>query len=125
MGQFCEPKDDRRRVARKFYHESAFTVQLMPYIESKTTIMRSPVDVLKQVAVTLSYLSDEGRLRKTANAFGLSRQVVSKIICKVCKAISIYLGAKYITLPFTEKEVEGQVKKFSPIAWFPSMFRSS
>ena len=39
--------------------------------------MRSPVGVVKQVACTLYYLSDEGRLRKTANAFGLSRQVVS------------------------------------------------
>ncbi len=38
--------------------------------------MRSPVDVEKQVALTLYYLSDEGRLRKTANAFGLSRSCV-------------------------------------------------
>ena len=40
--------------------------------------MRAAVDVVKQVAVTLYYLSDEGRMRKTANAFGLSRQAVSK-----------------------------------------------
>ena len=33
--------------------------------------MRAPVDVERQVALTLNYLSDEGRLRKTANAFGL------------------------------------------------------
>ena len=50
--------------------------QLQPYIECKTSIMRWPVDVVKQVAVTLNYISDEGRLGKTANAFGLSRQVV-------------------------------------------------
>lgn len=64
--------------------------------------MRSPVDVVKQVALTLYYLSDEGRLRKTANAFGVSTKVTSKIIRKVCKAISLHLGNKYIQLPKTE-----------------------
>ena len=34
--------------------------ELRPYIEGKETIMRSPVDVVKQVALTLYYLSDEG-----------------------------------------------------------------
>lgn len=72
--------------------------ELRPYIEGKRTIMRTPVDVIKQVAVTLYYLSDEGRLRKTANAFGISRQVVSKIVRKVCKAITVHLGKKYIKL---------------------------
>jgi len=32
--------------------------ELRPYIEGKETIMRSPVDVVKQVALTLYYLSD-------------------------------------------------------------------
>ena len=36
--------------------------ELRPYIEGKETIMRSPVDVVKQVALALYYLSDEGRL---------------------------------------------------------------
>lgn len=81
--------------------------------------MRWPVDVVKQVAVTLNYLSDEGRLGKTANAFGLSRQVVLKIIRKVCKAITIHLGAKYIALPFAEEEVEGHVKSFHRSHGFP------
>ena len=48
-----------------------------PYIEGKETIMRSPVYVVKQVASTLYYLSDKGRLRKTANAFGVSKQVTN------------------------------------------------
>ena len=99
-------------MARKISREPTFTVQLRPYIEGKKTIMRSPVDVVKKVPITLYDLGDEGRLRKTANAFGLSRQIVSKIIRKVCKAITIHLGAKYITLPFTEEEVEGHVKSF-------------
>ena len=50
--------------------------------------MRSPVSVEKQVALTLYYLSDEGRLRKVANAFGLSRACVSIIIRRVTYAIT-------------------------------------
>ena len=54
--------------------------ELCPYIQKKTTIMRSPIDTEKQVAITLYYLSDEGRLRKTANAFGVARSTVSVIV---------------------------------------------
>ncbi|XP_046862570.1 protein ALP1-like [Xenia sp. Carnegie-2017] len=61
--------------------------ELRPYIQGEKTIMRSPVDVLTQVAITLYYLSDEGRMRKTANAFGISRQTVSKIVRKCLGAI--------------------------------------
>ena len=93
--------------------------ELRPYIEGKETIMRSPVDVVKQVALTLYYLSDEGRLRKTANAFGGSRQVTSKIIRKVCKAISLHLGNKYLHLPKTENEVIDLVKHFNRTHGFP------
>lgn len=75
---------------------------LHPYIEGKTTVMRSPVSVVKNVACTLYYLADMGRLRKMANAFGLSRQVVSKIVRQVCKAITVHLGPVYIQLLVTE-----------------------
>jgi hypothetical protein len=34
--------------------------------------MRKAVNVEVQLAVTLYYLADEGRLRKVANAFGLA-----------------------------------------------------
>ncbi|MEQ2300432.1 hypothetical protein AMECASPLE_025369 [Ameca splendens] len=61
---------------------------LRPYIEGETTIMQSPVCVVKKVACTMYYLGDEGRLHKTANAFGLSLQVVSKIVRQLCKAIT-------------------------------------
>ena len=64
---------------------------LCPHIEGKQTVMRSPAHVVKNVACTLYYLSDEGRLRKTANAFGLSRQCVSKIVREVCTAITAFL----------------------------------
>lgn len=63
--------------------QMVFLIPFRPFIEGKDTVMRSSVDVVKQVAVTLYYLSDEGRIRKTVNAFGISRQAVSKIVRKV------------------------------------------
>lgn len=93
--------------------------ELEPYIKGKDTIMRPAVDVVKQVACTLYYLSDEGRIRNAANAFGLSRQVVSKIIRRVYKAITTHLGPKYIKLPYTEAEVEILVKKFNQLHGYP------
>lgn len=81
--------------------------------------MRSAIDVKKQVALTLYYLSDEGRMRKTANAFRLSRQVVSKIIRKVCRAITLYLGPTYIKLPGSDNEVQQHVKNFHQAHGFP------
>ena len=50
--------------------------------------MRSPVEVERQITLTLYYLSDEGRLRKTANAFGLSRPCILVIVRRVTRAIS-------------------------------------
>lgn len=105
------------RMSRGSLHKLADN--LRPYIEGKTTIMRTPVDVVKQVAVTLYYLSDEGRLRKTANAFGLSRQVVSKIIRKVCNAITTHLAGEYIKPPFTEEKVKDYVENFQRVHGFP------
>ena len=73
--------------------------ELRPFIEKQATNMRLPVDVERQVASSLYYLSDEGCIRKTANAFGLSRQVISVIIRRVCIVITVHLGPKYIKLP--------------------------
>lgn len=51
--------------------------ELRSYIEGKSTRMRQPAHVVKKVACTLHYLSNEGRLGKNADAFGLSgRHVV-------------------------------------------------
>ena len=68
--------------------------KLRPFIERKVTNMRPPVSVETQVASTLYYLSDEGRLRKTANDFGLSRACVSVIIRRVTSAITVHFGSK-------------------------------
>lgn len=97
----------------------ALSELLRPHIEGKSTVMRSPVDVVKKVACTLYCLADEGRLRKTANAFGLSKQVVSKIIRHVCKAITVHLGPLYIQLPTTESAVNSLVDNFEQLHGLP------
>ncbi|XP_047230879.1 putative nuclease HARBI1 [Girardinichthys multiradiatus] len=100
----------------------ALTKELRPHIERQTTNMRAPIDPLKRFALTLYYLTDEGKLRKTANAFGVSRQAVSNIIRQTCTAISIHLGPKYIKLPFTEPEAEELVVGFSRFHGLPQCF---
>ena len=67
--------------------------------------MRRPISVETQVAVTLYYLSDEGRSRKLANAFGISRSSVSIIIRRFCADFE-YLGSIYLRLPTSEREVQ-------------------
>ena len=74
--------------------------------------MRSPVDIERQVVMTLYYISDEGRLWKTVNAFGVSRPCVSVVIRRVAHAITIHLGPNYITLPLTEDPVKEKVTTF-------------
>ena len=85
---------------------------LRPYIERQVTIMRNPVSVETQVAITLYYLSDEGRLRKIANVFGLSRSCYSIIVRRVSSTITTHLGPLYIKLPMTEESVKEKVSKF-------------
>jgi hypothetical protein len=86
--------------------------QLEPHIERRRTRMREPVEVDRQVALTLYYLSDKGRMTKTANSFGLSRSSVSVIVRRVCRAIFEHLGPQMIRLPTTESEVEEKARHF-------------
>ena len=46
-------------------------------MQKQNTHLRKPLSVELHVAVTLYYLSDEGRYRKTANAFGIAVATVS------------------------------------------------
>ena len=77
----------------------------MNYIHTYRSL-RSSISVEKQVALTLYYLSYEGRLRKSANAIGITPSTVSIIIRSVSYALTVYLGPKYIKLPVTEEEVK-------------------
>ena len=69
--------------------------------------------------MTLYHLSDEGRLRKIANAFDLGKSTVSHIIRHVCKAITVHLMSKYIKMPRTGEVVEESVSKFYSKHGFP------
>ena len=104
-----EWKENFRMSRSSFYELSEL---LGPFIERKTTHMRCPVSVETHVAVVLYYLSDEGRLRKVANAFGISRPSSSIIIRHVSRAITTHLGPLYIKLPLTEESVQEEVEKF-------------
>ncbi len=69
--------------------------------------------------MTLYYLSDEGRYRKVANAFGISRASVSVIVREVYEVITRQLGPKYIKLPKTEDEVKYLSAAFKEKHTFP------
>ena len=92
---------------------------MKPHIERQNTHMRQPVEVERQVALTLYYLADEGRMRKTANAFGLSRSSVSIIVRRVCSAICEHMGPQLIRLPMTEAEVREKTTNFFHHWQFP------
>ena len=93
--------------------------ELKPYIEKNVTRLRVPIPFTKRVAITIYYLVDEGRYRKTANAFGVSRAAVSVIVREVCHAISLHLGPKYIKMPATEEDVIKAVGEFEKKFGFP------
>ena len=81
-----EWKENFRMSERSFY---ILCEELRPYIQKETTRFRKPISVEKQqVASTLYYLSDEGRMRKVANAFGIGKSTASRIIRRVTQAIS-------------------------------------
>ena len=91
-------------------HEGFFNLPslLRPHVGSQVTVVREPVSVETQLAITLyyMYLSDEGRRRKVANAFGLSRSCCSVIVRRVSSAVTTHLGPLYIKLPTTETSVK-------------------
>ena len=93
--------------------------ELRQYISKNTTICQKPISVEMQVAVTMQYLSDKGRFRKTANAFGIAKSTVSMIIERVTKAVSNHLADKYIKLPRTEDKVNESCSLFFEKHGFP------
>ena len=57
--------------------------ELRPYLTKQTTKLRKPVSVETQVAATLYYLADEGRMRKVSNSLGLGKATVHSP-CYLC-----------------------------------------
>jgi hypothetical protein len=61
--QTVVPEEWRENFRMSRESVNSLAEELRPHIEGNNTIMRAAVDVVKQVAVTLYYLSDEGRMR--------------------------------------------------------------
>ena len=104
-----EWKENSRTSKTSFLHLCG---KLRGCIQREETVMRASIDVERQVAMTLYYLSNERRLRKTANTFGVSRATVSIVTRRITRAIATFLGPNYIQLPFTVDAVENKVKNF-------------
>ena len=92
--------------------------QLRPYIEKETTRFRKPLSVETQVAITLYYIADEGRMQKVANAFGIAKCTVSVVVRSVTQTISNLMGSS-IKLPQTEEEVQYLIAEFYRQHGFP------
>ena len=58
-----------------------------------------PLSLEKQVTVTLYYLKDGRRMRKVANAFGIGKSTVLKVVRHVTMAISGLLDPQYVKHP--------------------------
>ena len=95
---------DHFRMSQKSFYE--FCDMLRPHLEKKRTRLRTPISVAVQVGSFLYYISDEDRYRKTANAFGISRASISRIIRRVSYAVMTLVGPKLIRLPTTGGEVQ-------------------
>jgi len=105
------------RMSRKNFTE--LCDMLRPYLQRKSTKMREPISVETQIAAFLYYISDEGRYRKTANAFGISRASVSIIVKKVSCEIVKHLASVFIKLPTTKEETENLTTEFFEAHGFP------
>ena len=92
---------------------------LGPFTSQKRTRMRKPISIQKKVAVTLYYLLDGGRIRKTAKAFSLAVSSVSVIVKNVTQAISKHLASTYIKLCISEQEVQASAANFFSRFGFP------
>ena len=108
---------DNFRMSRESFY--MLCDELREHIFKKNTRFRKAVSVEEQVGMTLYYLSDEGRLRKTANSFGVGKSTASTIIRRVCKAITVHLTSKYIKMPRTKADVEESTAKFYATHGFP------
>ena len=94
-----------KAIVKAFECQSNRFLSYVKNFYSTSARFRKPIYVEMQVSVTMYYLSDEGRFRKTANALGIAKNTVPMIIRRVTKAISNYLAYKYIKLLRIEEKV--------------------
>ena len=86
--------------------------KLVSWLQRRYTRLRRPISVEAQAGTYLYYISDEGRYRKTANAFGVSHASISSILRRFLHAVMIFSGPQLIKLPKTEMKVKELVNKF-------------
>ena len=73
---------------------------------------RDVISAEKRVALVFYYLKDQGRLRMTANTFGVSISTVSLCLRMVCNSTAEHLGPLYIKFPSTEEELQEAASRF-------------
>ena len=83
-----------------------------------------PLSVGKEVALTLYYVSDEWRMRNVANAFGIGKSTISKVVGLVTMAISRLLGPQDIKHPQTIEKVQEMATHFQERHGKPSSSRT-
>ena len=93
--------------------------KLKLYLQKKSTRMRAPISVETQVASFLYYISDEGRYRRTANLFGVSRTSVSLLFQRVFYLIAKYPSSDYIKVPKSPGEFQHSTSPFLETHGFP------
>ena len=77
----------------RYFH--IFCLDLRPFIEKETTFWKS-LFVEKPIAFTLYYLSDEGGMRKVANAFDIGKATITEALRQVYQAISRSVSKIYL-----------------------------
>ena len=93
--------------------------KLYQHNSKNATRFQKRISMEMQVAVTMYYLSDEGRFRKAANVFKVAENTVSMIIRRVTKEISNHLANKYIKLPRRDGEFNESCSLFFEKHGFP------
>ena len=96
--------------------------ELRPYLEPGVGGPRDDVlTVEKQLAMTVSFLKDQGSLSMTANAFGVAICTVPVVVRKVCQVLTKHLGPIYIKLPSSE-QMKQEIRQMENKYGFPQAF---
>ena len=92
---------------------------LRPYLEKKRSRLRTPISADVHIKSFFDYISNKGRYRKTANAFGIYRASICGIIRKVSYAATTFVDSKLISLVTTEEVVQELTDGYLEAHGFP------